>query len=316
MAAVLVLGAGIIGLNTALRLAAETKHRITVLAADLMGNTSNYAGAFWWPSSRGQDMDRLTDWSLETFAYLQTLGGDAGIARRKIVGLQEEPWEIPPWFDKISSAREATADEVHARLKHGLVVEAGPVIDPPVHLNWLREHLSALGVAIELARVSTLEEALKRCPIVLNCTGLGAKELCHDDELYPASGQLVKIRKCNIKDVIFIGNRPERTAYIVPQPSYTILGGTYFYNDWQTEADPEEASLILERCNQLCPALGASAEDVISSTRALRPIRSNIRLEAEETKNGLVIHNYGQGRSGFSLAYGCAGTVIELLARH
>jgi D-amino-acid oxidase len=314
MAEVLVLGAGIVGLNAALRLALETKYKVKVLAASFFEITSAYAGAYWWPSANAAEEASLVQWSIESFEFLKTLGTEAGVAQRKIIGLMEEPWEIPPWFSKIKNCRMADPSEVNASLNHGLVIDSGPVVEPSIHLKWLRERLISLGASIDLRKVSSFDEAFEECPIVVNCTGLGARELCQDSDLHPVSGQLVKIRLNNIENVIFVGNRPERTAYIIPQSSYTILGGTYFVDDWRTDIDGDETIAILERCNELCPTLQVTEKDVIGGSRALRPARSRIRLEHQAVSKGHLIHNYGQGRSGFSLAYGCAGTVVQLIS--
>jgi D-amino-acid oxidase len=47
----------------------------------------------------------------------------------------------------------------------------------------------------------------------------------------------------------------------------------------------------------------------------LRPYRPEVRLEAEEFQNGTkcIIHNYGHGGSGWTLAWGCAMEVCELV---
>lgn len=41
--------------------------------------------------------------------------------------------------------------------------------------------------------------------------------------------------------------------------------------------------------------------------------RPQIRLEAEASADGLLIHSYGHGGAGVSLSWGCADEVRELL---
>ncbi|MDP9383942.1 MAG: hypothetical protein M3P50_01680, partial [Actinomycetota bacterium] len=44
----------------------------------------------------------------------------------------------------------------------------------------------------------------------------------------------------------------------------------------------------------------------------LRPVREGgVRLEAEPLGDGLVIHDYGHGGAGWTLAWGCALEVAE-----
>ena len=47
----------------------------------------------------------------------------------------------------------------------------------------------------------------------------------------------------------------------------------------------------------------------IGSWSGLRPFRKAIKLE----KEGNVIHNYGHGGSGFTLAWGCANSVNDII---
>jgi D-amino-acid oxidase len=48
---------------------------------------------------------------------------------------------------------------------------------------------------------------------------------------------------------------------------------------------------------------------VVAHQVGLRPARSAVRLE----RDGDVIHCYGHGGAGVTLAYGCAQDVVELL---
>ena len=313
MTDVLVLGGGIVGLNTALRLASETDHKVTVWSANYLENTSSYSGAYWWPPPSDLEGEQPPAWALETLEFFQSLGTYAGITFRKLIALMEEPWEFPNWFSKIPNFREALKHELNAPFKQGLIIDPGPVIDPPAHLKWLREQLSHLDVEIETRQVSSLEEPLEQYSILVNCTGIGARELCNDTDLRPVSGQLVKIRTSNANQVTATGNLPVRTTYIIPHTTYTSLGGTYFENDWQTEPDENETKMIIERCNKLCPTLQATESDIIAITRGLRPVRSSVRVETEKRAKGVIIHNYGHGKSGFSLAFGSAGAAVRLI---
>ena len=47
---------------------------------------------------------------------------------------------------------------------------------------------------------------------------------------------------------------------------------------------------------------------------AWRPVRTTVRVE-RDPRDARVIHDYGQGGSGFTLAYGCALSVLELVGQ-
>jgi D-amino-acid oxidase len=70
---------------------------------------------------------------------------------------------------------------------------------------------------------------------------------------------------------------------------------------------------ILERARRLEPALANAT--VLGAAVGLRPSRPAIRLEREVLPDGRrVVHNYGHGGHGFSLAWGCAAAVTRLVA--
>ena len=45
----------------------------------------------------------------------------------------------------------------------------------------------------------------------------------------------------------------------------------------------------------------------------LRPARRTVRLEAVPGETGTVVHCYGHGGSGVTLAWGCADDVLALV---
>ncbi|NSL43834.1 amino acid oxidase, partial [Streptomyces sp. 8P21H-1] len=47
----------------------------------------------------------------------------------------------------------------------------------------------------------------------------------------------------------------------------------------------------------------------------LRPVRGAVRLErvAPDGGGGMLVHNYGHGGAGVTVAWGCAEVVLELV---
>lgn len=63
------------------------------------------------------------------------------------------------------------------------------------------------------------------------------------------------------------------------------------------------------------PKLNVSADRVIKETVGLRPFRKRgFRIEKESLGTKTIIHNYGHGGSGWSLSWGCAHLVSQLVA--
>ena len=71
--------------------------------------------------------------------------------------------------------------------------------------------------------------------------------------------------------------------------------------------DPATTAAIRARCAALVPALRDAP--VVDVAVGLRPVRPAVRLEVE----GRVVHCYGHGGAGVTLAWGCAGEVAALL---
>ena len=71
------------------------------------------------------------------------------------------------------------------------------------------------------------------------------------------------------------------------------------------------AAPIRARCAAALPALATAR--VLGTAVGLRPARSEVRLEAERRGGGTVVHCYGHGGAGVTLAWGCAEEVVELV---
>ena len=75
-----------------------------------------------------------------------------------------------------------------------------------------------------------------------------------------------------------------------------------------------------DRCNRFVPGLAdAELDHDAPLVQGLRPVRGeNVRVERELRKKqsgaySKIIHSYGQGGSGFTLSFGCAGDVLKLV---
>jgi D-amino-acid oxidase len=86
-----------------------------------------------------------------------------------------------------------------------------------------------------------------------------------------------------------------------------VLGGTAEEGAEDRTPDAATTAAIRARCATLVPALRDAP--VVGVAVGLRPARPTVRLEAE----GRVVHCYGHGGAGVTLAWGCAGEVAALL---
>jgi D-amino-acid oxidase len=292
----IVVGAGVVGLTTAVCL------REAGIAADIVAReepqdtTSAVAAALWYPY-RALPEARVTAWSAAGYEELARLAGVAGSGVRMRAGTELLGADAPdPWWRDAFPPLRRTAE--------GLRFEA-PVVDMSVHLPWLLGRLRALGGAVERHHVASLDEL--EADAVVNCAGLGARELAADASLTAVRGQVVRVRAPAVQEWLLDQSDPERLVYVVPREHDVVLGGTAQEGDEDRTADPATARAIRARCAALVPDLRNAP--VVSVAVGLRPVRPAVRLEAD----GRVVHCYGHGGAGVTLAWGCAVEVAALL---
>jgi D-amino-acid oxidase len=285
-----VVGAGVSGLTTAVCLA-EAGFTIKIRASGTGDATTSYAAGATWSPYLVESSERARRWSFETLEVMRELAGvpGTGVTLRSGVELAPEP---PPWRDRLQDYRP---------IESGWTLVA-PVVDMPAYLGYLRRRAEAAGVRVELGPVGSL--AGLDVPLVVNCTGIGARELVPDAALVPVRGQVVIVENPGLTE--FFVEESDPPVYFFPQGDTVVLGGTAQRGDENTEPDPDVAKLIIERCARVDPRLGEAR--VVGHRVGLRPTRPEVRLE----RAGRVIHNYGHGGAGVTLSWGCAREVVRL----
>lgn len=303
MPEVLVVGAGVVGLTAAIRLR-DAGVRADIVAREApQDTTSAVAAALWYPY-RAYPRERVMAWSARGFQVLSELAGVPGTGVRMRAGTELIPGGVAeaPWWREAVPTFELTAE--------GYRFDA-PVADMSVHLPWLVQRLQALGGTLTIAALDGLEEALARAPVVVDCAGMGAADLAGDATLVPVRGQVVYVEQVGIDEWLLDQSDPRRLVYVVPRERDVVLGGTAQEGDDDRRPDPATALSIRERCTAAVPALAGAR--VLGGAVGLRPARPAVRLEAEARPGGRVVHCYGHGGAGVTLAWGCAEEVVALV---
>src|SRR6185503_13711656 len=184
------------------------------------------------------------------------------------------------------------------------------IIETPLYVPWLMQQYQALGGTIEQRTVSSLSEALADHDLVINCSGLGARELVPDPAVYPSRGQLVRVEQFGLERFWVDEEGSDGMCYIIPRSRDIILGGTLEDHVENLEPHAATAQSILRRCARLEPRLADAR--VVGHQVGLRPRRPAVRLEVQRFGNKAVIHNYGHGGAGVTLSWGCAQEVLSL----
>jgi len=185
-----------------------------------------------------------------------------------------------------------------------------PLMDMPRYLDYLERRLIAAGGEIEQRWVHTLAEAAEAAPVVMNCSGLGSRELASDPAVRPVFGQHVMMTNPGLDELLMeLTVEPQWVSYF-PHRDRVVCGGIRLPDRWDRTPDPEVTDRIVARCRRVQPRLRDA--EIIEVLTGLRPDRPAVRVEAEPLGSALCVHNYGHGGNGVSLSWGCAREAAQL----
>jgi D-amino-acid oxidase len=313
---IVVVGAGVSGLTSAISLA-EAGWPVRVwAAAPPQQTTSRVAGAVWAPPRPSGRAVQSLAWTEHSLRVFRELSEDPSTGVRMAPALTAGDLS---GADAMSSAaglipdlRPADPADLPDGFRTGYRATM-PMIDMPHYLDYLTNRLAAAGCEIEIHPVRSLAEAADAAPIVVNCTGLAAGALVGDDTVRPLFGQHVVVANPGLQQLFLdINSGPEWICYF-PHPQRVVCGGISIPDRWDTTAEPEISERIMQRCRRIEPRL-AEAE-VIETITGLRPDRPSVRVEAEPLGRALCVHNYGHSSNGVTLSWGCAHDVVRLVSR-
>jgi D-amino-acid oxidase len=320
-----VVGAGVAGLTTAISLS-EAGLSVRIVTARLgAGTTSAAAGAVWGPVRCGPP-DRTYRWAATGLKVLSALTDDPSAGVRLVSGREvtASPASPPPWLDLVPEMRVLDASELPDGMVSGWRYTA-PVVTMPVYLDYLRARFEALGGTIAFSPVTSLAAldgpvdapvgALVDAPVVVNCTGMGARELAGDSSVYPVRGQVVVVENPGIEE-FYIDHTMHGSdyVYIFPHNSVVLLGGTAQEGAWDETPQSFISERIVADCSRVDPRLRGAR--VVAERVGLRPCRDEVRLESEPLPGGRTLwHNYGHGGAGVTLSWGCAAEITDAVLR-
>ena len=318
---VAIVGAGVSGLTCGV-VFAERGHRTAIFAKEIgQQTTSGAAAALWFPYDV-EPANKVIPWALETFRTLIDLAGSAesGVS---IIELRQfsrtGAIQIPDWAlplggrslpsSIMSSQVETSLDQKSVEFAGGFVLNV-PLMDTTIYLGYLANRfLKADGQIIENVCFEKLEDVDPKFDLVINCAGIGARELAHDADLESHRGQVAIVPR--IKDLpyaVVCDDAP--LMYAIPRTNDCVFGGTNDLND-DLGVDSETTALIVAECSR---ALKIEKPNLLAERVGLRPFRkSGVRVERAHLRDGrTLVHNYGHGGSGFTLSWGCAEEVFDL----
>lgn len=322
---VAIVGAGVSGLTCGV-VFAERGCRTTIFAKDIgQRTTSSVAAAVWFPY-HVEPAERVIPLALETYRVLADLArlpetGVSMLESRQLLrtgNIEIPDWAIPLGAQPIPVVRPLCAVPDRPQ-SSGYNFQSGfslpvPLTDTTIYLDYLALRFRKAGGEIHAnVTFEKLEEIASKFELVINCAGIGARELVRDVDLQPHRGQVAIVSRIEgLSAAIVCDDAP--LMYAIPRTNDCIFGGTNELSDNLT-ADPATTARIVTECSRV---LNIDKPRVLAERVGLRPYRtSGVRLEGDRLLDGrIAIHNYGHGGAGFTLSWGCAREVLDIAASH
>ncbi|CEJ58413.1 Putative FAD dependent oxidoreductase superfamily [Penicillium brasilianum] len=330
---IVVIGAGVIGLSTALSIQEHLSSTQSVLlvARDFPSDTSiNYAspwaGAHYRPvpGSSPQAL-REASQAQRTFNYLKKIATEEPAAGIKFIqGIEHLEAPPPDYLDSQSVSnvyhfedfRPLKAEEVPAGVKWG--VEYGTyVINSPVYCAHMLRKFVVKGGRTQEYTLVNIDEAFAladNVKTVVNCSGTGFG----DPKSFIIRGQTCLVRN-PVSKTITRQNKDGTWSFCIPRPldGGTVIGGTKQPHDWDPNPSPEIRTQLLSNASKWFPFTSESGGkfDVIRDIVGRRPAREGgMRIEVEQIGDGKnIVHAYGAGGRGFELSRGVAEDATALM---
>jgi D-amino-acid oxidase len=330
---VVIIGAGVSGLTCGVVLA-EHGYRTAIFAKDIgQQTTSSVAAAVWFPY-HVEPAERVIPLALETYQVLLDLArfpesGVSIIESRQFLRTGEI--EIPDWAIplgasvipsevggggagfKVSPRDPSTPPAYAGSAQDDHCFASGfslrvPLMDTTIYLDYLAARFRKAGGEIHAnVQFEKLEDVDAKFDLVINCVGIGARELVQDGDLEPHRGQVAIVSPIEgLSCAVVCDDAP--LMYAIPRANDCVFGGTNEISD-DLAADPATTDRIVAECSRV---LNKEKPRVLAERVGLRPFRrSGVRLERDQLRDGrIAIHNYGHGGAGFTLSWGCAREVL------
>jgi D-amino-acid oxidase len=322
-----IIGTGVMGLTCGLHLRRQG-HELALFGERLPPDTTSArSGACFTPTYQPGSplVQRATRASFAEFVRLAREAPESGVFVAPMTLLYHTPHAAPPWWSEfVPGFRPVELLEGFPQTFQAPI----PHIEIPRYLPYLTSELAARGVTLTQRFIRNPRELLAEgFDAVVNCAGLGARELVPDPNMRPMRGQVVQIANAiGLRESFLAEARGAHATYVFAYPNHIVLGGTYEPD--QHDDATSEAALgdIIERCRGVLRVAGQPQwRDVgVERLRAwagLRPVRvvgeNAEALRVERVDAGprrQLIHNYGHGRTGVTLSWGCAAEVAALVA--
>ncbi|KAH6678562.1 FAD dependent oxidoreductase [Halenospora varia] len=311
-----IIGAGITGLASAYVL--SPKYNVTIIARDLPGDlgtnwASPWAGAVFHPQSTKNKLHQQMQ--ITCFKFYQQLAKSDPSSGVKVFPMTEyfdtESDDSKVWYKTLMpSYRIIPKSELPKGITFGIKYDSLGM-NPEFLLPWLKKELDARGVKFIRKEVRSVEEVrgLTGARIVVNASGVGARELAGDEAVGPVRGQTMFV-KTDFNELVMLEGT--EYTYVIPRAgSGGVIMGGIKTDRLDAEVDTELRPDILRRVNRIT---GGAFEDVrISEVKDIVGFRPGRKGGLRVEREGDVVHAYGIEGAGYIYSFGVAERVKKLI---
>lgn len=304
-----VVGCGIAGLTSALALQ-EKGWKVRIVAKEKFDLTlSHKVGAIWFPFEV-HPIEKAKIWGAKAYdRYKQEILLNNGVSFIPFTVVYNENSDTS-WTKRLpkNAVRDARENELPKNAQSAYVATV-PLAEPPLYLPNLFARFIKNGGSFEQMEITTLEQLANLDDYVVNCMGLGAKDICKDDKLTAMRGQILRADYLDVQSCVN-STQAGSLSYIIKRSTDCIIGGTDYLDDWNLNVEQSDTDLILERFIET----GLSNEEpkILEQIVGLRPRRTEVRFDHDNQYRNLF-HNYGHGGAGFTVCWGCALELSHIL---
>jgi D-amino-acid oxidase len=242
-----VLGSGVIGMTTA-TLLLEHGFSVTVYAEKTWDQTTSSVAGGQWSPTRVEFTGKQEEFKgILKYAYTRfrsSIGQGFGVSERPnyfgspslhldtVMALL--PGMMPPrkQIDPLPFEHHTNIGYVYQTL----------LVEPPIFLARLDRDLRANNVQFVSRKFSSVADVLSlQENIIVNCTGLGSKNIWPDKALKPIKGQLALLPPQPQLQYLYGQN-----GYMFPRTDAVVIGGSYETDFTTAAADPPFCQLLVD----------------------------------------------------------------------
>ena len=316
---ILVIGAGVSGLTTAICLR-EVGFRVVIVADRFAPDlTSIVAGALWeWPpavcGSHGapRSLERSKNWCMTTYNKFKKIHAEFGSEETGLYlkdayfyfkdVLENRPTELRKMnelkdkVDGFERGLQIVKETIDLSFKGGIkdaYKHMAPTTNTDVYMKWLLQQVKDIGCEIIQEKITVNvvqneQELLRRfnAKAIVNCAGLGSIATTGDTSMYPLRGALVRVKNLGkvVTDAHCISHEESSSneqdiVYIVPRGDDLVVLGGL------TQQDQWSTDLSLE-----VPIIRQMYDGCLEFLQELRelpldekePVRTGLRPLTEE----------------------------------